>query len=101
MVWCGVIYIMLLKVSVDILKHFALRISQLYEQGAEVGSVRADEDRIGEYVRYWCRWVREGVALHLKPFKVWERRGVFLLHPLLYSFISILSLKTQSLGYFK
>ncbi len=41
--------------------NFTLRITQLYEQGA-------DEDRIWEYVRHWCRWVRAGVALQLKPF---------------------------------
>jgi hypothetical protein len=34
---------MLLKISVDTLKRFAQSVSQLYEQGAEVGSVRADE----------------------------------------------------------
>ncbi len=71
MVWGGVIYFMLLKVSVDTLKHFANRIIQLYEQGAEVGSVRADEDRIGEYVWHWCpserrcragRWAKLGVG---------------------------------------
>ncbi len=37
----------LLKVSGEALKRFALRITQLYEQGA-------DEDRIVEYVRHWC-----------------------------------------------
>ncbi len=47
MVWGGVIYFMLLKVYVDTLKRFVQRITRLYEQGAEVGSVRADEDRIG------------------------------------------------------
>ncbi len=52
----------LLKVSVDTLKHFAQRITQLYEQGAEVGSVRADEDRIGEYVRHWLKCVRSGLG---------------------------------------
>ncbi len=69
MVWGGVIYFMLLKISVDTLKRFAQRITLLYEQGAEVGSVRAGEDRIGEYVRHWCRWVRAGVALQIKSFK--------------------------------
>ncbi len=53
---------MLLKVSVDTLKHFALRITQLYEQGA-------DEDRIGEYVRNWHKWVRAGVKLQSMVFK--------------------------------
>ncbi len=59
---------MLLKVSVETLKHFALRIIQLYEQGAY-------EDRIGEYVKHWCRWVKAGVGLQLKPFKVWREQG--------------------------
>ncbi len=40
MVWGGVIYFRLLKVSGEALKRFAQRVSQLYEQGA-------DEDRIG------------------------------------------------------
>ncbi len=93
MVWGGVIYFRL-KVSRETLKCFANRISQLYEQGAEVGSVRADEDRIGEYVRHWCpserrcragRWVRVGVAIQLKPFKVWEHRDKFPLHPRLFN----------------
>ncbi len=53
MVWGGGIYFMLLKVSGEALKHFSNHITQLYEQGA-------DEDRIGEYVRHWCRWVRIG-----------------------------------------
>ncbi len=66
---------MLLKVSVDTLKRFTQHISQLYEQGAEVGSVRADEDRIGEYVRLWLRWVRAGVVLQLNPSKVWNAGG--------------------------
>ncbi len=78
MVWGGVNYFMLLKVSVDTLKRFTQRITQLYEQGAEVGSVRADSVRIGEYVRNWypserrCRagrWVRAGVRLHPKVVK--------------------------------
>ncbi len=57
------------------------------------------------YVRHWCpserrcragRWVRAGVALQSKPFKVWGYRGggKFSLHPLAYSYCtSILSLK--------
>ncbi len=48
MVCGGVIYFMLLKVSISTLNRFAQRITQLYEQGAEVGSVRADKDRIGD-----------------------------------------------------
>ena len=61
MVWCGVIYLDLLKVSVDTMKRFTQRISQLYEQGAEVGSVRADSVRIVKYVMHWLKWVRTGV----------------------------------------
>ncbi len=53
---------MLLKVSVDTIKRFIQRISQLYEQGA-------DNVLIGKYMRHWCRWVSAGVALQLKPFK--------------------------------
>jgi hypothetical protein len=64
----------ILRVAWETLQRFTQRISQLYEQGAEVGSVRADEDRIGEYVRHWLRWVWAGVALQLKPFKVWGHR---------------------------
>ncbi len=71
MVWGGVIYFRLLKVYVDTLKHFAQRVSRLYEQGA-------DEDRIGEYVRHWYRWVSASVALQLKPLKVWRHRGEIL-----------------------
>ncbi len=63
MVWGGVIYFMLLKVSGNTLKRFAQRITQLYEQGA-------DYVRIGKYVRHWLKWVRAGVALQIKPFKV-------------------------------
>ncbi len=36
-------------------ERFAERVSQLYEQGA-------GENRIGEYVRRWWRWVRSGVG---------------------------------------
>ena len=49
----GAIYINLKKASVRELKRFMQRITRLYEQGAEVGSVRADYVRIGEYVRHW------------------------------------------------
>ncbi len=77
-VWGGVIVISLLKVSVETLKHFALRIIQLYEQCAV-------EDRIGECVWHWLRWVKAGVALQHKPFKVWGHRGKLLLHPLLFT----------------
>ncbi len=62
MVWGGVKYFMLLKVSRDTLKHFANHITQLYEQGAEVGSVRVDSVRIWEYVRRWLKWVRSGLG---------------------------------------
>ncbi len=72
MVWGGVIYFMLLKVSVDTLKHFAQRVSQLYEQGA-------DEDRIWEYVRHWCRWVRASVILQIIPSLLsWQSSGPLL-----------------------
>jgi hypothetical protein len=49
---------------------FIERISRLYEQGA-------DEVRIGEYVRHWLKWVRSGVGIQLKPFKVGESRGKY------------------------
>ncbi len=68
----------ILRVAWETLKRFAQRIIQLYEQGA-------DEVRIGEYVRHWCRWVSAGVALQLKPFKVWGHRKNFPLHPLLFT----------------
>ncbi len=85
MVWGGVIYFMLLKVSVDTLKHFAQRITQLYEQGAEVGSVRADEDRIGEYVRHWMRWVRSGWEILVN--KVWSAGGILPCTPYFFTFL--------------
>ncbi len=43
----------MVKVSVSTLKRFGQRITQLYEQGADIV-------RIGEYVRHWLRWVRTG-----------------------------------------
>ncbi len=67
------------------MKRFTQRISPLYEQGAEVGSVRADEARIGEYVRRWCRWVSAGVILQSMPFKVWGHREKSPLLPHLFS----------------
>ncbi len=70
-----------LKVSVDTLKRFAQRITRLYEQDA-------DEDRIGGHVWHWCRWVRAGVTLQLKPFKVWGHREKFPLYPLIFSQLS-------------
>jgi hypothetical protein len=42
---------------------YTLRITQLYEQGAEVGSVRADGVLIGKYVKRWTKWLRTGVYL--------------------------------------
>ncbi len=56
----------ILRVAVDTIKRFANRIIQLYEQGA-------DEDRIGEYVRNWHRWVRAGL--------VTIRRRIFYRYP--------------------
>ena len=44
-----------IKVAVDTIKRFTQRITQLYEQGADI-------DRIGEYMRHWCRWVRSGLG---------------------------------------
>ncbi len=52
-----------MKVSVEKLKHFAQRITQLYEQGA-------DEERIGDYVRNWHKWVRAGVKLQSMVFEL-------------------------------
>jgi len=40
-------------------ERFAERVCLLYEQGAR-------ENRIGEYVRRWWRWVRSGVGLLLE-----------------------------------
>jgi RNA-directed DNA polymerase len=38
----------ILGVAQEILQRFTQRITRLYEQGE-------DEDRIGEYVRHWCK----------------------------------------------
>jgi hypothetical protein len=45
----------MVNVSISTLKRFALRISLLYEQSADIVS-------IGEYVRHWLKWVRSGVG---------------------------------------
>jgi len=47
-----------LGIALKTVERFAERVSQLYEQGA-------GENRIGEYVRRWWRWVRSGVGLLL------------------------------------
>jgi hypothetical protein len=47
-----------LGIATKTVERFAERVSQLYEQGA-------GENRIGEYVRRWWRWVRSGVGLLL------------------------------------
>jgi hypothetical protein len=44
-----------LGIATKTVERFAERVSQLYEQGA-------GENRIGEYVRRWWRWVRCGVG---------------------------------------
>ncbi|MCP5006188.1 MAG: hypothetical protein GY941_19940 [Planctomycetes bacterium] len=44
----------IISVAVNTIKRFALRVSRLYEQGA-------DYVRIGEYMMRWLRWVRAGV----------------------------------------
>ena len=59
-----------LSVAVITIERFKERIARLYEQSA-------DYVRIGEYVRHWCRWVRAGVALQLKPIKVWGHSQLF------------------------
>ena len=48
-----------LGIALKTVERFAERVSQLYEQGA-------GENRIGEYVRRWWRWVRSGVGLLLE-----------------------------------
>ena len=45
-----------LSIAPKTLANFLDRITQLYEQGADVR-------RIGQYVRNWWRWVRAGVEL--------------------------------------
>ncbi len=55
-------------------KSLAQHITQLYEQGVVYL-------RIEEYVKHWLRWVRAGVALQIRPFKVWGTGGVFFLYP--------------------
>lgn len=44
----------MVDVSISTLKLFAQRITQLYEQGADVVC-------IGGYVRHWLKWVRSGL----------------------------------------
>ena len=43
-------------IALKTLANFLDRITQLYEQGADVR-------RIGQYVRNWLRWVRAGVEI--------------------------------------
>ena len=45
-----------LSIAPKTLANFLERITQLYEQGADVR-------RIGKYVRNWWRWVRAGVEI--------------------------------------
>ena len=45
-----------LSIAPKTLANFLERITQLYEQGADVR-------RIGQYVRNWWRWVRAGVVI--------------------------------------
>ena len=47
-----------LSIAPKTLANFLERITQLYEQGADVR-------RIGKYVRYWWRWVRAGVEINV------------------------------------
>ena len=44
-----------LEIARKTVERFVVRVSRLYEQGA-------DSDRIREYVRHWWRWVRTGVS---------------------------------------
>lgn len=60
----------MLHISLSTLKHFAQRITRLYEQGADSGS-------IGKYVRHWVKWVREGLPPSERPPAV-RRAGI---HP--------------------
>ena len=32
-------------------------------------------DTFNPWLMYWCMWASAGVALQLKPFKVWEVQG--------------------------
>ncbi len=92
MVWGGVIYFMLLKVSVDTLKHFALRVSRLYEQGADIVRIR-------EYVRHWYRWVRFGLRCCVN--KVGSAGGYFSCTPFFSVFSPILLLNHYHKDNFK
>jgi len=49
-----------LSIAPKTLANFLERITQLYEQGADVR-------RIGQYVRNWWRWVRAGVVISDEP----------------------------------
>ena len=54
-----------LSIAPKTLANFLDRVTQLYEQGADVR-------RIGLYVRNWLRWVRAGVeisVMNLHPFE--------------------------------
>jgi len=58
-----------LSIAPKTLANFLDRITQLYEQGADVR-------RIGKYVRNWWRWVRAGVEIGVQNNKMekWHAR---------------------------
>ncbi len=60
-----------IMVAANTLTKFVLRISPLYEQGADKG-------HIGKYVIHWCRWVRWGVIRHSIRSRIWcaQRRAM-------------------------
>ncbi|MCP4370557.1 MAG: hypothetical protein GY797_20955 [Deltaproteobacteria bacterium] len=65
----------IIRVAVNTIKRFALRISLLHEQGA-------DYVRIGGYVRNWLKWVSAGIGrLANMKAKGWIKKH---LHPSLY-----------------
>ncbi len=59
----------IIRVAVKTIQRFALRITQLYEQGADCG-------RIGEYVRHWLKWVRSGIVCKrlILPYPLYVKR---------------------------
>ena len=62
-----------LSLALKILANFLDRITQLYEQGADVR-------RIGQYVRNWLRWVRAGVEISVMNVFPFAHRAEVLVH---------------------
>ena len=62
-----------LSIAPKTLANFLERITQLYEQGADVR-------RIGKYVRNWWRWVNTGVEISVMNVFPFAHRAEVLVH---------------------